>query len=107
VAPHFNVDGIDALADTVEYTPNAFSEEGSDRSLGSTLATGATDFPAVSGLGRSSTQGVIVMNQFVLRRHVTRLARRSVGLLSLCTSLSVSAQLPDLGDNANFFSGYA
>jgi hypothetical protein len=24
---HFNVDGIDALADTVEFTPNAFSEE--------------------------------------------------------------------------------
>lgn len=43
------------------------------------------------------------MNQFVLRRHVTRLARYTVSLFSLLASLSVSAQLPDLGDNANFF----
>ena len=43
------------------------------------------------------------MNQFVLRRQVTCLVRYTVSLFSLLASLSVSAQLPYLGDNANFF----
>lgn len=43
------------------------------------------------------------MNQFKLGRQVTHLTSHAVGLLSLLASLSVTAQLPDFGDSANFF----